>query len=137
MSTSIGTSPATDGGSVDSGPITTAGGGLPQGAPCDPIDDECEPGLSCVGFVEDGIVCDLPGPASQGDSCDVVTCGPGLVCILEDAFNDCLPAGGCCTEFCDLFGPEMCPGDLFCDPFYPPMFRPPGYEHLGICVANK
>lgn len=135
-STSIDTMPETDEDAVDSGPLTTNGGSLPKGALCDPIDDECEPGLSCVGFAKDGIACDLPGPASQGEPCDVSSCGPGLVCIVEDAFNDCLPANGCCTEFCDLLGPETCPADLFCDPFYPSGASPPGYDHVGICVAN-
>jgi len=125
---------------VDEGPVTTdVGGGLPQGAPCDPFLDLCEPGLACVGVDETGFFCELPGPFGPFEPCEGSTCGPGLLCVQAEGIDACVAQGlaGCCTFLCNVVdGGFECPPELVCEPFYPAMSAPPGYDHVGICVSN-
>lgn len=110
------------------------GGSLPSGALCDPIDDECGPGLAC-GFPEaDGISCAPPGLGGPGTPCGIIECGAGLLCHMSAALDDC-NAQSCCTNFCDASGPDDCPGPLACRPFYPPGTAPAGYGHVGVCLS--
>lgn len=127
-----------DEGPLDEGPaMTTSMGGLPAGSPCDPFFDECEPGLGCVGSSEKGFFCDLPGAAGPLEPCDGPgVCGTGLVCVQADVLDACAGMTACCTFLCDVFAGGMCPRELVCEPFYPPMTAPPGYEHVGICASN-
>ncbi len=126
-----------DEGPLDEGPVTTSmGGGLPQGAPCDPFFDQCEMTLACVGLDMAGLVCDAPGPGTQYEACDQEACGPGLLCMQASAVGGmCQSMVACCSAMCDLSGEGLCPTGLVCEPFYPLMSAPPGYEHIGVCVA--
>lgn len=130
------TTPTTlDEGPLDEGPMTTSMGGLPQGSPCDPFFDQCEPGLACVGVDETGFYCDLPGVGQQDEACEGLGyCAPGLLCVQATELARCASMA-CCTTLCDVFSGGMCPGMLLCQPFYPPMTAPPGYEHVGICAT--
>ncbi|MEX1363661.1 MAG: hypothetical protein AB1Z98_11065 [Nannocystaceae bacterium] len=120
---------------VDTGPppMTTGSGGLPPGAACDPLFDECELGVACIGLEESGFVCIEPGDGGLGDACEGFTCAAGLLCIAADAFVSCSGLG-CCAELCDFSKLDGCPADQFCEPFYVPGMAPPGYDDVGICV---
>lgn len=138
--TSVDTTPMTStSGPLDEGPVTSdSSGGLPAGAPCDPFVDECQAGLACVGIDMAGLVCDVPGEGAQYDDCQQATCGAGLLCIQADAVGMCNSMVACCTTMCDVNdgGMGACPTGLVCEPFYPPMQAPPGYEAVGICVTS-
>lgn len=135
--TSVDTTPMTStSGPLDEGPVTSdSSGGLPQGAPCDPFADECQPGLACVGVEMTGLVCDAPGMASQDNPCDQELCGAGLLCMQAQVLDTCMSMVACCTAMCDLTGSGECPTSLHCEPFYPMGKAPPGYEGLGVCIS--
>lgn len=137
--TTIDTTPMTStSGPLDEGPMTSdSSGGLPQGAPCDPFFDLCAMGLGCVGLDQSGFVCDVPGPVQQDEPCENEACGLGLLCMQADVLTQCQSMVACCTALCDLDGgSEQCPTGLICQEFYPPMKAPPGYEHVGVCIAG-
>lgn len=110
-------------------------GDLPPGATCHPLDDQCGPGLACVGLgMNLEMFCTEPGPLVAGDECGddaTVICDAGLLCIVADSFAACNGVG-CCAEICDVNNDD-CPGSLFCDPFYP-ADKSPDYADVGICV---
>lgn len=135
--TTVDTTPMTStSGPLDEGPVTSdSSGSLPQGSPCDPFADECQPGLACVGVDDMGMVCDVPGMATQYDDCQQAACSPGLLCMQAEAVGMCNSMVACCTAICDVgVGDAPCPTGLTCEPFYPPMTAPPGYESLGVCI---
>jgi hypothetical protein len=138
--TTVGTTPMTTSMTTDEptdeGPMTTdVGGGLPQGAACDPFVDLCEAGLACVGIDMSGLVCDVPGPGGQDEPCEGLTCGPGLLCMVAEVLPMC-GAPGCCSAMCDLSAMPVCPMGLTCEALYPMGQVPPGYEHVGVCILG-
>ncbi|MBL4688994.1 MAG: hypothetical protein JKY37_30665 [Nannocystaceae bacterium] len=125
------------GGSMDtteSGDDALDESGLPAESLCDPFNDACAPELACVYFEADGISCAAPGPRGPGEVCDIMDCGPQLICYPGSALNSC-NIGPCCTELCELARPGNCPEPLVCRPFYTaPEGAPPGYDHIGVCL---
>lgn len=115
-------------------PMTGGVGMLPPGADCHPLDDQCMPGLACVGLAEFSMFCDEPGPLNPGDECgDPLGCGPLQLCIAASAFENCNGIG-CCAPICDVSqGNRQCGSPSVCDPFYP-RGKAPGYADVGVCV---
>ena len=111
--------------------------------PCDPREtascptgDECLPSdlntFNCVG--------DLSGDEGQaGDPCEFANaCDPGLFCLDADKAPGCDgDATGCCTSFCSIDLPNMCPNsDLgaLCVKWFPEgAAHLPQFDNLGIC----
>ncbi|MCX4241223.1 ribulose phosphate epimerase [Paraliomyxa miuraensis] len=107
-------------------------------APCDPLVQDCDGGLTCVSWA-DQFVCVPPfagGVGGPGDPCEfVAACEPGLMCLAAEYVPDCM-ALGCCSPLCDLTDPmpACLPGQM-CLPWYERGMAPPGYENVGACVV--
>jgi hypothetical protein len=104
---------------------------------CDPILQDCGPGLACYWTNNNGFYCiftmqDIP----VGQPCEFINdCEIGLGCLTAEILPAC-EGSACCSPFCAL---EL--GDGPCDAAFPgtacvPFFEepPPGYEHIGICI---
>jgi hypothetical protein len=101
---------------------------------CDPILQDCSPGLGCFAAF-DNFVCAQPGfpegGGGDGDPCATIQgCQPGLVC--SSITEDC-QATSCCSPICELSGggaecenaAEMCIQALD-NP-------PPSLQDVGVC----
>ena len=108
---------------------------------CDPLVQDCPGGDLCLPTVG-GYACvlDASGEEGQyGDPCEFANaCDPGLVCADAVAVPKC-NAGGCCTPYCALSEPNMCPGageGQKCEVLYPD--NPPvGFEDVGYCAIPQ
>lgn len=137
------------GGAACSDPSTTCvswfDGGLPICSPtCDPLLQDCGPGMACVG--DPDIVCDAgacgisrppnTGVALQGEPCDWPTdCELGLQCTDGAVVPGCVDAR-CCTEICDAADPASCdavPGTS-CVPV-DSASCPPAIYDAGVCIT--
>jgi hypothetical protein len=107
---------------------------------CDPLDPgTCAADQVCV-FVNDDFLCVFDASGNEGqmfDECEFVNdCDSGLACVDASGVPQCDPqAPGCCTDFCDLELPNMCPPPLACVPFFEEGQAPPGLEDVGLCVV--
>lgn len=107
---------------------------------CDPLDVlSCQPGDVCV-FDGDGFLCVFDGSDDSGqqfDECQFANgCDPGMFCADVTIVPGCDPQGqGCCTTFCDLTQPNLCPPGLACVPFFEQSQAPPEFADVGVCVA--
>ena len=115
-------------------------------AECDPLAPACPtPDNLC-----------LPQPSDEGFQCVINTsgdmtpygspceynnsCNQGLLCVAAELVPDPMCAAGgldrCCSEVCDLSGPNNCAGmagGQECIAYYDPAMTPPGYENVGVC----
>lgn len=105
---------------------------------CDPVIQDCGPGLGCYWTSSDFqcVFTTLDIPA--GEPCSFLyDCAPGLLCATADALPTCNGAA-CCTPFCDVnVGDLQCdvlPGTN-CQLFYEEGMAPPGYEDVGVCAV--
>lgn len=112
---------------------------------CDPLRGSCPGAGACV-FVDDapqGFVCVPPAlvyPVDLGAPCSDVgaACGEATVCAPRELAFDCLDPVGCCAAWCDLEDDSSCarqPGTS-CAAW--PLWSdgaPPGYVHVGVCLA--
>lgn len=103
---------------------------------CDPILQDCGPGLACYWAVSNFLCIFTTQNIPAGQPCGYINdCAGGLSCINADALPECAGAA-CCSPFCDLeLGDAQCesvPGTS-CVPFFPDM-PPAGYEHVGVCM---
>ncbi|MDC0670131.1 hypothetical protein [Nannocystis radixulma] len=111
---------------------------VPQCVPiCDPVVQDCSPGETCS-FFGSGFGCwdTIEEPRALFEACEFANaCEPGLACVVSEVATECPPdSSGCCTPYCDLDGPDLCPGTgRQCVPFFSPGEAPPGLKHLGIC----
>jgi hypothetical protein len=113
-------------------------------ATCDPILQDCPDGQGCYPVV-DTFDCmpDRSGNAGQyGDPCEQVDeCAPGLFCANVDVMPGCMAPTGCCTEFCDLDGPDplahcQALNPAFeCVPWWEDAACPPAWCHIGGCIV--
>jgi len=109
---------------------------------CDPLAQDCEPSHVCIlgpgGYVffcvldESGAEGQAHDPCMHANACDV-----GLFCGDPDAAVECDPlAIACCEPYCDLSGPNTCPGvGQVCNPWFDGGRPPPEYEDLGFCAV--
>lgn len=96
--------------------------------PCDLLEQDCEPGLACLVFGQDSAVCSgVPeDPAAAGEPCTFSNaCEPGLQCFPGVAGCE---SEQCCTPFCDVGGPNDCPGAEAGE-----VCRPLSVEGVGAC----
>lgn len=101
---------------------------------CDPLLQECGPGLACF-WANNEFSCiftslDLP----PGEPCQFINdCAGGLLCMDAEVMPSC--AGEeCCASFCSLAAP-MCPQmGTECTAFFDANIGPAGYEDIGVCV---
>lgn len=110
---------------------------------CDPIVQDCEPaGSACYQATGTGsftCIADKSGDTgTYGDPCQYISsCDAGLACATAASVPGC-DSGSCCTPFCDLSGPNNCPGAAqgqVCEPYYE---QPdPGYENVGLCAVPQ
>lgn len=105
---------------------------------CDPLNIvSCPPGDVCVPSGE-SFLCVFDASDEGGqlfDECQFVNgCDPGLLCVSPDGVPACDPqADGCCTAYCNLTLPNLCPPPLPCVPFFEEGLAPPGHEDVGVC----
>jgi hypothetical protein len=104
---------------------------------CDPVAQDCEPGLGCyhagVGFQCIFTTQNIP----EGQPCGYVNdCAPGLVCLTAEVLPAC-NGSACCGRWCDHgLGDAQCetiPGTT-CERFFEEGTAPSGYEHVGVCI---
>jgi hypothetical protein len=98
---------------------------------CDPLAPDCPQPGSCVPEHQ-GFVC-VPGiGADPGASCTGAhDCASGSMCVSGDLLPSCASLG-CCSEACDLAGPDNCPGTTTCTPW--DADAPPPWDDVGVCV---
>lgn len=85
---------------------------------CDPRDDDlaCPPGQVCwLTPTLQGLQClpDASGVEGQtfDDCAGEASCDPGLYCIDTSFAAECAGnSAGCCSPFCDVTRPDVCPG---------------------------
>jgi hypothetical protein len=105
---------------------------------CDPLVQDCPAGEECVPY-SDGFVCatDLDD-AAPGEACEYVNaCAPEAACVDAQDVPGCTSAS-CCTSFCNLESADpdaVCLLGQACQSWWEAGAAPPGYEHVGICVA--
>lgn len=112
---------------------------------CDPLVQDCAEGEACYG-AGDAFAC-VPDASGEdagdyGDPCEFTNaCDPGLFCGSAEVVPECAGSAGCCSEFCDLGGPEpdaQCSGSglgQVCEPWYAEGQAPPGGDLIGACVV--
>lgn len=108
---------------------------------CDPILQDCDASAACLpASGSEGFTCiiDASGEdaGGQGDPCEFINaCDPGLFCGDAAGVPDCAGATGCCTEFCELGGDEICTDpNVECVPWFEEGAAPPGLETIGGCL---
>jgi hypothetical protein len=106
---------------------------------CHPLLQDCRDGEACYDDGESFLCAPECGGemGMYGDPCEFEfgCCDPGLICADDSAVPGCV-GDRCCTEYCDLTDPELCPGEgQACVPTYDPGSAPPGYENLGLCAV--
>ena len=99
------------------------------GDPCE-FDTECMDGTFCV------LLQCYAG--AEGDPCEFANdCDPGHVCVPSDGVPGCNEQQPeCCTTFCDLTQPNLCPPQTACVPFFGDNPPPPGFEDVGVCFES-
>jgi hypothetical protein len=105
---------------------------------CDPLEQDCSPGMGCYGAFET-FICTPPthedGKGNDGDECHAIqSCMPGLTCASDHATADCTH-DRCCTPFCAITGPEtQCPEPTEeCVAWFEEGQAPVGLEDVGYC----
>ena len=104
---------------------------------CDPLLQDCPDAQGCYP-INDSFVCapDASGDdmGAPGDPCEFInTCDMGNACIDDDAYGNCF-AAGCCSPFCPLDEPALCPEITHeCVPWYEEGTAPVGFENVGVC----
>ncbi|MBZ5707790.1 hypothetical protein [Nannocystis pusilla] len=107
---------------------------------CDPLLQNCPSGQSC-NYLADSFACWplVEEPKQLFEGCEYVNqCEPGLMCVAVEFVTECDPTDiGCCTPYCDLDNPGVCPGvGQVCRPFFTPGDAPPGHEDVGVCALD-
>jgi hypothetical protein len=118
---------------------TICSGGCPNFCvdSCDPLAQDCNPGLACY-WVGNGFNCLPPNNIPAGEPCGFVNdCAPGLVCLTAEVLPAC-NGSACCGRWCDHgLGDVQCeatPGTV-CELFFEQGMAPPGYADLGVCIV--
>jgi hypothetical protein len=106
---------------------------------CDPVVQDCGPGLACIWY-DNSFGCILTGANDipTGEPCGYINdCAAGHICLDGSFVPDCA-GSACCTPFCHVdLGDAQCelvPGTV-CVSFFVDE-PPPGYEHVGVCIAT-
>jgi hypothetical protein len=106
---------------------------------CDPILQDCGDGLACY-WADDGFGCFITTMNfPPGEPCGYFfsDCVAGSGCIPGEVLPSCEGAA-CCSPWCELGAGdlpcEVLPGTT-CVPFFEHDLAPPGYEHVGVCLA--
>ena len=108
---------------------------------CDPLAQDCGPGLACYWIDSDFACIFTTEDTPLGQPCGFVNdCAEGLSCIAAELVPDCAESA-CCSTWCDLGGPpEQCDGlaGTECVPYFSdPESTPGGYDHVGICILPE
>lgn len=103
-------------------------------ADCDPLLQDCGPGLGCFWALSAFTCVFTAADIPTGEPCGYVNdCAPGNYCADAATLPDC-NGSACCAPFCDL-GDPICPLlGTECVPFFEVDMAPPGYEAVGICL---
>lgn len=104
-------------------------------ATCNPLMQDCGPGLGCFAY-ESYFFCLVPAQdIPLGQPCEQINdCAAGLVCVPESVLPNC--AGSkCCASFCSLMQGALCPEmGTECVAYYEQGMVPIGYEDVGVCI---
>ena len=102
-------------------------------APDCPADQYCQP-------IDDAFVCfpssQTAGEGGPGDPCTSINaCIDGTACVHPGAYGaSCAGDSWCCTPYCEVGGPEVCPeSEQSCIPWFDEGTAPAGLETLGVC----
>jgi hypothetical protein len=102
---------------------------------CDPLMQDCGPGLACY-WANTAFFClfttqDIP----LGEPCGYPNdCAGGLVCLTADVLPNC-DGSSCCGSFCSVMEGAACPEmGTECSAFFEEGMAPSGYEDVGICI---
>jgi hypothetical protein len=119
---------------------TLSGSGVPAYCIpiCDPVAQDCDPGLGCY-YGGGGFQCLIsPQNIPAGEPCGFTNdCAPGLMCLDGELLPAC-NGSACCGRFCNLdLGDAQCeatPGTA-CEPYFENGTAPLGLEHVGVCIV--
>jgi hypothetical protein len=119
---------------------TISGSGVPAYCipTCDPLAQDCDPGLGCYFFGGDFKCLFAAQNIPAGEPCGFINdCAPGLFCLATEVLPAC-NGSACCGLFCNLdLGDAQCeatPGTT-CQPFFDDGMAPPGLELVGVCIV--
>ena len=107
---------------------------------CDPVLQDCPEDFGCYPAA-DYFAClpmDPGGTVDPGAPCEThEECTAGALCVAPDLVPDCAGAIGCCTAWCDLWGPmpdaPCLPGQQCTSYFEEGVF--PGPRTIGGCIV--
>lgn len=104
---------------------------------CDPVAQDCDPGLGCY-WASYGFECLFPTESIPlGQPCGFINdCAVGLVCLTAEVVPGC-DGSACCGQWCNHnLGDAQCesmPGTV-CERFFEQGIAPPGDDHIGVCI---
>ena len=101
---------------------------------CDPLLQECGPGLACFWANGDFNCIFTTQDIPLGEPCGFINdCAAGTGCLTAEVMPNC-NGSACCGSFCDLSDP-VCPQEgTECGPFFEEGMEPPGFENVGVCI---
>jgi hypothetical protein len=118
--------------------ILDAGQRIPYcAAECSPFEPACPAPMQCRRDVERfsckfALEGDVGGRGDPCSSNDDGGCGAGFVCIPGALIPGCT-ADNCCTDVCDLSGPDPCTSPAICAMLL--QSPAPGFEDVGACFV--
>ncbi len=109
---------------------------------CTPLGNVgCQPGFTCTlvvvpnGDTVFGECYDFVESApGRGEVCEN-RCEGGLFCAPADSLAAC-PGDACCTDWCDLGAPEICPQGTVCTKWEFSVDIHPSLAYLGVCISS-
>jgi hypothetical protein len=111
---------------------------IPQ---CNPLDDACPVGSSCIYQYSVDFACGFDGglPGEVGSVCDApYGCHAGTWCVADEYVPGCI-GSACCTALCSLSDPGACaaqPGTV-CHEIAVSGANCPYFDDVGACVLPQ
>jgi hypothetical protein len=104
-------------------------------ATCDPLAQDCGPGLGCYWTMSEFNCVLTTSDIPVGEPCNFINdCIAGAACLSAELVP--CAESACCASFCDLESNEPCPQPgTECSGFFEEGMAPPEYVNLGACVA--
>jgi hypothetical protein len=103
---------------------------------CDPLLQDCGPGLACHwSELTTNFFCIITSGIELGEPCGFLNdCASGHACMLDELLPSC-DGGACCASYCSVMAAEPCAElGTECTSLFEEGMVPPGYEDVGVCI---
>ena len=102
---------------------------------CNPLLQDCDPGLGCFYISSEFFCVLLGGEIPSGEPCGSWNdCVAGDICVDAATLPACAGAS-CCADFCSLADPVCLAAGTECVAFFEPGRAPAGHEDVGVCLS--